>query len=74
MRKIQSRFIVSLWKTKIKLLKKRNLIFVNPYKRQGGRKSKRDKLSYVDIIADDKKLIEGYTAIVKEMAIHYGVA
>lgn len=27
-----------------------------------------------DIIADDKKLIEGYTAIVKEMAIHYGVA
>jgi len=37
-------------------------------------KSKRDKLSYVDIIAEDKKLIEGYTAIVKEMAIKYGVA
>ena len=32
-------------------------------------KSKRDKLSQVDIIAEDKKLIEGYTAIVKEMAI-----
>lgn len=41
---------------------------------EGVSKSKRDKLSYVDIIADDKKLIEGYTAIVKEMAIHYGVA
>lgn len=37
-------------------------------------KSKRDKLNYLDVIADDKKLIEGYTAIVKEMAIKYGVA
>ena len=37
-------------------------------------KSKRDRLSYIDIIADDKKLIEGYTAIVKEMAIEYNVA
>ena len=37
-------------------------------------KSKRDKLSMVDIIAEDKKLVEGYTAIVKEMAIKYGVA
>ena len=37
-------------------------------------KSTRDKLSYVDIIAEDKKLIEGYTAIVKELAIRYGVA
>ena len=37
-------------------------------------KSRRDKLTYVDIIAEDKKLIEGYTAIVKEMAIKYGVA
>lgn len=36
-------------------------------------KSARDKLSYVDIIAEDKKLVEGYTAIVKEMAIRYGV-
>ena len=38
---------------------------------EGVCKSKRDKLSYVDIIADDKKLIEGYTAIIKEMAIKY---
>ena len=36
-------------------------------------KSTRDKLSYVDIIAEDKKLIEGYVAIVKEMAIKYGI-
>jgi anti-repressor protein len=36
-------------------------------------KSKRDKLNNLDIIADDKKLTEGYVAIVKEMAIKYGV-
>lgn len=36
-------------------------------------KSKRDKLTKVDIIADDKKLIEIYLAIVKEMAVKYGV-
>lgn len=36
-------------------------------------KSKRDKLTYIDVIADDKKLIEGYTAIIKELAIKYGV-
>lgn len=41
---------------------------------EGVSKSKRDGQSYVDIIAEDKKLIEGYTAIVKEMAIKYGVA
>ncbi|WP_185741279.1 antA/AntB antirepressor family protein [Clostridium sp. KNHs216] len=35
-------------------------------------KSKRDKLTQVDIIADDKKLIEIYMAIVKEMAVKYG--
>lgn len=41
---------------------------------EGVCKSKRDKLNYLDIIADDKKLIEGYAAIIKEMAIKYGVA
>ena len=41
---------------------------------EGVCKSKRDRLSQADIIAEDKKLIEGYTAIVKEMAIKYGVA
>lgn len=40
---------------------------------EGVCKSKRDKLTQVDIIADDKKLIEIYVAIVKEMAIKYGV-
>lgn len=40
---------------------------------EGVCKSKRDKLTYVDIVAEDKKLIEGYTAIVKEMAIKYGI-
>ena len=37
-------------------------------------KSKRDKLNQLDVIADDKKLIEGYLAIIKEMAIKYGVS
>lgn len=35
-------------------------------------KSKRDRLTKVDIIAEDKKLIEIYVAIVKEMAVKYG--
>lgn len=39
---------------------------------EGVCKSKRDKLNALDVIADDKKLIEGYVAIVKEMAIKYG--
>lgn len=41
---------------------------------EGVSKSKRDKLNALDVIADDKKLIEGYVAIVKEMAIKYDVA
>lgn len=41
---------------------------------EGVSKSKRDKMSYLDVIEKDKKLIEGYVAIVKEMAIKYGVA
>ncbi len=40
---------------------------------EGVCKSKRDKLNKVSVIGDDKKLIEGYVAIVKEMAIKYGV-
>lgn len=40
---------------------------------EGACKSKRDKLNKVDVIADDKKLIEIYVAIVKEMAVKYGV-
>lgn len=40
---------------------------------EGVCKSKRDKLNQLDVIADDKKLIEGYIAIVKEMSIKYGI-
>lgn len=40
---------------------------------EGVAKSKRDKLTKVDVIADDKKLVEIYVAIVKEYAISYGV-
>ena len=37
-------------------------------------KSKIDKLNQLDVIADDPKLIEGYIAIIKEMAIKYGIS
>lgn len=40
---------------------------------EGVCKSKRDKLNQLDVIADDKKLIEGYIAIIKEMSIKYGI-
>jgi len=39
---------------------------------EGVCKSKRESCNHLDIIAEDKKLIEGYVAIVKEMAIKYG--
>lgn len=41
---------------------------------EGVSKSKRDNLNCLDIIAEDKKLIEGYVAIIKEMSIKYKVA
>lgn len=40
---------------------------------EGVCKSKRDKLSKVDVIADDKKLIEIYIKVVRELAVKYGV-
>lgn len=40
---------------------------------EGAPKSKRDKLTKVDVIADDKRLIEIYVAVVKEFAIKHGV-
>lgn len=40
---------------------------------EGVSKSKRDKTNYLDVISEDKKLIEGYVAIVKDMAIKYGI-
>lgn len=39
-----------------------------------GSKSKADKVTKLDVIADDKRLTEVYIAIVKEMAIKYKVA
>ncbi|MBC8059301.1 MAG: antA/AntB antirepressor family protein [Clostridiaceae bacterium] len=42
--------------------------------REGISKSKAEKLNYLDVITDDSKLIEIYTAIVKEMAIKNKVA
>ena len=36
-------------------------------------KSKVDKMNQLDVIADDPKLMEGYIAIIKEMAINYGI-
>ena len=40
---------------------------------EGVCKSKRDRLSKLDVIANDKKLIEIYVAIIKEMAIKNGI-
>lgn len=40
---------------------------------EGVCKTKRDRANVLDVIADDKKLIEGYVAIVKEMSVKYGV-
>lgn len=40
---------------------------------EGVCKSRRDKLTKIDIIAEDKKLIEIYVAIIKEMAVKCGV-
>lgn len=40
---------------------------------EGVCKSKRDKTNKVDVIAADKKLIEGYLIIIKEMSVKYGV-
>lgn len=39
----------------------------------GVSKTTLSKLNYLDVIAEDKKLIEGYVAIVKDMAIKYGI-
>lgn len=40
---------------------------------EGMCRSKRDKLSYLDVIAENKRAIEGYVQLVKEMAVKYGV-
>lgn len=40
---------------------------------EGMCRSKRDKLNYLDVIAEDKRAIEAYVQLVKEMAIKQGV-
>ena len=40
---------------------------------EGATKSKIDKYNTLDIISEDKKLVEGYVSIVKDMAVKYGV-
>lgn len=62
---LEQRFGVQL---KTRLTNKRKTLAIN-----GATKSKIDKTNNLDIIAEDKKLIEGYVAIIKEMAIKYGV-
>ena len=64
-RSIESRAGVSL---NTRLTNKRNRMAG-----EGICKSKRDRLTRIDIIAEDKKLIEIYVAIVKELAVKYGV-
>lgn len=61
---LDERFGVSL---NIRLANKRKTLALN-----GVCKSKIDKVNPLDVIEDDKKLIEGYIAIIKEMAIKYG--
>lgn len=41
---------------------------------EGINKTKRERVSKVDVIAEDKKLIEIYVAIVKEYAVKYGAS
>lgn len=52
-----------------RLINKRNRMI-----KAGSSQSSINKTTKIDIIAEDKKLIEGYISIVKEMAIKYGVA
>ncbi|GAX46802.1 ORF6N domain-containing protein [Pseudolactococcus reticulitermitis] len=52
----------------IRLTNKRNVMAG-----EGVSKSKREKLNKVDVIADDKKLVEIYMAIIKEFSIKVGV-
>ena len=40
---------------------------------EGCSKSKINKLTYLDVIAEDEKLINGYINIIGKMAIKYGV-
>lgn len=62
---LNKRFGVSL-ETRLKNKKSRMAL-------EGISKSKISNLNNLDVIAEDKKLIEGYVIIVKDMAIKYGI-
>lgn len=62
---LNKRFGVSL-ETRLKNKKSRMAL-------EGVSKTKINNLNNLDVIAEDKKLIEGYVAIVKDMAIKYGI-
>ena len=62
---LDTRFGVSL---EIRLTNKRQRMAL-----EGVCKSKLNALNHLDVIAEDKKLVEGYVAIIKDMAIKYGV-
>jgi len=61
---LDTRFGVSL---EIRLTNKRQRMSL-----EGVCKSKLNALNHLDVIAEDKKLVEGYVAIIKDMAIKYG--
>ncbi|MFN1845157.1 antA/AntB antirepressor family protein [Clostridioides difficile] len=63
---LNNRFGVDL-KTRLNNKRKR-------MREEGISKSKIDKTNFLDVIAEDKKLIEGYIYIVKDMAIKYGIS
>lgn len=52
-----------------RLLNKRKTMALN-----GVSESKRNKMNYLDVIGEDKKLLETYLAIIKEMSIKAGVS
>ena len=61
---LDTRFGVSL---EIRLTNKRQRMAL-----EGVGKSKINALNHLDVIAEDKKLVEGYVAIIKDMSIKYG--
>lgn len=64
-RLLDERFGVSL---NTRLTNKKKTLALN-----GVCKSKIDKVNQLDVIADDKKLIEGYIAVIKDMSVKYEV-
>ncbi len=63
---LEERFGVNL---SVRLTNKKKLL-----KQSGCCKSKIDKVNKLDVIAEDKKLIEGLIVIIKEMAIKYNIS